>query len=165
MDKTVQALKNLYVAKGGSELAVENVSRIPDMIDALASQEAIAAIAVAAETNSVFGTDPATMQTGLSISGYKITGTLHKLTTGAIPAVWGEGYFMALKFTDTNSADSIKVGLNPSVSSGLVELDSDMNGVFKVTDKNTQKFEILTKKGTYELVQLYDLSELVLSDD
>jgi len=162
MDKTVQALKNLYTAKGGSELAVKDLSRIPDMIDALAGQAAITPITVAAETSTVFDTDPATMQTGLTISGSAITGTLHKLTTGPMPAGWGEGYFMALKFTDTNSADSIKVGLDPSVSSGLVELDADMNGVFKVTNKDSQLFVVVTTKGNYEYKQAYDLSQLVL---
>lgn len=163
MDSTVKALKKLYAAKGGSPAAVAEISLIPDMIEAIASEEAIAAITVAAETNSVFETDPATFQSGVTIANYAITGTLTRLTTGSIPAVWGDGYFVALKFIDTNSADSIKVGLDPSVSSGLVELDSDMNGVFKITDKNTQKFVVVTKKGDFELKQIYDLSGLTLN--
>ena len=37
MDSTVKALKNLYVALGGDADDVANVSRIPDMIEAVAT--------------------------------------------------------------------------------------------------------------------------------
>ncbi len=44
MDTTIQALQNLYVAKGGTLEDVQNIVTIPDMINALAelveSQEA-----------------------------------------------------------------------------------------------------------------------------
>lgn len=70
---------------------------------------------------------------------------------------------MALKFTnnDTNAV-KIKVGLNPSESSGLVELDSDMNGVFKVTDKDAQNFIVEAYDANDNLISRkgYDLSKL-----
>lgn len=47
MDSTVKALKNLYVALGGDADDVANVSRIPDMI------EAVAAVAEAATTKEL----------------------------------------------------------------------------------------------------------------
>lgn len=50
MDTTVDALKNLYVALGGSADDVENVTLIPDMINALAI---VAASATAAELPKV----------------------------------------------------------------------------------------------------------------
>lgn len=37
MDSTVKALKNLYVALGGDADDVANISRIPDMIEAVAT--------------------------------------------------------------------------------------------------------------------------------
>ena len=37
MDTTIDALKNLYVACGGSEQTVANLVLIPDMINALAT--------------------------------------------------------------------------------------------------------------------------------
>lgn len=37
MDSTVKALKNLYAALGGNADDVANISRIPDMIDAIAT--------------------------------------------------------------------------------------------------------------------------------
>lgn len=71
---------------------------------------------------------------------------------------------MALKFSAADWAGytSVKVGLEPSVSSGLVDLlnDPDKNGVFKVTDKNAQVFKVVAQNGTNESVMTYDLSEL-----
>lgn len=74
-----------------------------------------------------------------------------------------------LKFsaTDWDDYTSVKVGMDPSVSSGLVEIldDPDKNGVFKVTDKDTQKFKVVATDGTYTTETVYDLSELVLETD
>lgn len=50
MDTTVEALKALYVALGGSADDVENVTLIPDMINAIAI---VAATATAAELPKV----------------------------------------------------------------------------------------------------------------
>ena len=114
---------------------------------------------------SLFGTLVSDMQTDLAVSGGKITGTLKKLTTGSLVTTYGEGYFMALKFTDIDQeATSVKVGLMPSVSTGLVELinDPDKNGAFKVTNKNGQKFLVVTSDGSNIHTDAYDLSELVL---
>lgn len=43
MDRTVDALKNLYVAYGGTADDVENLVTIPDMINAIAEQVASSA--------------------------------------------------------------------------------------------------------------------------
>lgn len=116
-------------------------------------------------TKKYWGTAVQDMQTSITISGGKITGTLKKLTTGSLVDVWGAGYFLALKFTKNNEAiASIKVGLRPSVSSGLVELDEDMDGVFKITDKNNQKFIVSCSNGSVVYNLVFDLSELTLSD-
>lgn len=117
-------------------------------------------------TKKYWGTAVQDMQTSISISGGKITGTLHKLTSGQLVTDWGEGYFLALKFTKVNEAiTSIKVGLRPSVSSGLVELDADMDGVFKITDKDNQVFVIQCSTADVSYNLVFDLSELTLSDD
>ena len=50
MDRTVDALKNLYVALGGSADDVVNITLIPDMINAIAT---VAATAIAAELPKV----------------------------------------------------------------------------------------------------------------
>ena len=104
------------------------------------------------------------MQTGLSVANGKITGTLKYLSSGQLVTDWGAGNFMALKFTDIDpDATSVKVGLEPSAGSGLVEIltDPDKNGAFKVTNKNTQKFVVESTVGGFTNKQVYDLSELV----
>lgn len=119
---------------------------------------------------SIYETDIANIQNNVSVTGDRITGTLYKLTTGAIPAVWGEGYFLALGFNPASGAwtqyTSVKVGLDPSVSSGLVEIidDDTHTGVFKITDKDLQLFAVLSTNGTDIRYQTFDLSGLTLSE-
>lgn len=118
-----------------------------------------------ASNKNYWGTTVSTMQTGVTVANGAITGTLHKLTSGSLVDVWGAGFFLALKFTKDNAnATSIKVGLRPSVSSGLVELDADMDGVFKITDKNAQVFVIQCSDGEVTYTKTYDLSGLTLDE-
>ena len=100
------------------------------------------------------------MQSDIAVADGAITGTLKYLDEGQLVTDWGAGNFIALKFTVPAQATSCKVGLDPSQGSGLVELDDDKDGVFKVTDKDTQKFMIVTTDGTYTLTQEFDLSGL-----
>ena len=123
------------------------------------------ALTVAAETSgsTVFGTRVSSIQTGVGVADGAITGTLKYLDTGAIPDEWGAGNFLVLKFSDIDSdATSVKVGLSPSAGSGLVELidDPDKNGVFKVTDKDTQKFVVIQSNGKTFKRQEFSLSGL-----
>lgn len=107
------------------------------------------------------------MQSDVLVSGKKITGTLTKLTSGQLVTDWGEGYFLALKFDDFSEGltyADVKVGLSPSQGSGLVTLDSDKNGVFKITDKNVQRLVVQqAKTGVGRLTEYYDLTGLTLS--
>jgi len=96
------------------------------------------------------------------VTGNTITGTLKYLDEGAIPTTWGEGNFMVLKFTPPTGAtyQNIKVGMWPSEGSGMVPLDADLNGVFKVTDKNAQDFRVETTINGVTVQKTYDLSGL-----
>ena len=99
----------------------------------------------------------------MTVANGAITGTLKWVSSGSLVDTWGEGYFIALKFaTEDTNITSIKVGLNPSQGGGLVELDSDMDGVFKVTDKEIQNFVVVKSDGTREIREEYDLSGLTL---
>lgn len=124
-------------------------------------------LTVAAEDSEtvLFGTSVSDIQTNISISGMRATGTLKYLNTGAIADHWGAGNFIALKFSAGNWSDysSVKVGLEPSQGSGLAELinDPDKNGVFKVTNKDMQRIKIMLGKGSETSVQYLDLSGLV----
>ena len=114
-------------------------------------------------TKEYWGTKVSDMQTSVAVANGAITGTLKKLTSGQLVTDWGEGYFLSLKFTKNNAKiTDIKVGLDPSVSSGLVSLDPDMLGVFKITNKDAQKFVVISTDGEVSFKQTYDLSGLTL---
>lgn len=99
------------------------------------------------------------------ISGDKIQGTLKYLDgENAITNVWGPGYFFPFKVIadDWDQYTSVTVGLVPSAGSGPVEIinDPDKNGIFKISDKDAQKFVITATNGTETKTQTYDLSAL-----
>lgn len=104
------------------------------------------------------------LQEDVTVTGNKITGTLKYLSgSNAITNVWGAGNFLAIQFGEApTGVSSIKVGLNPSAGSGLVELmgDPDMNGIFKISNNKTQKLVVEMTGTKGKMVQEYDLSEL-----
>lgn len=115
----------------------------------------------------IFGHTVSDLQTGITVSDGAITGTLKYVDSGALATDWGPGNFMALKFDDFDErATSVKVGLDPSQGSGLVEIinDPDKNGVFKITNKAIQKFKVVVSDGYNKTVQTFDLSELVVEE-
>lgn len=139
-----------------------------DIIKAIAGADAYktgVVVAGAPANTDFWGTKASEIQSDVAVANGAITGTLTKITSGALVEGWGEGYFLALKFTKASAKlTSIKAGMNPSVSSGLVELDEDMLGVFKITDKDDQRFETLATDGELEFASFYDLSGLTLSE-
>ena len=115
---------------------------------------------------TLFGTKVSDMQEDVVVGDGEIVGTLKYLDSGDLVTTWGAGNFMALNFVnnDFSKYSSVKVGMDPSQSSGLVEIinDPDKNGVFKVTNKDTQVFKIVyTDAETGETnTQTFDLSGL-----
>lgn len=139
--------------------SIEGTPQTPPAIDsAVVTAENAATV--------LYGHTVSDLQTGITVANGAITGTLKKVTSGALARDWGEGYFIALKWTVDSDANSLKVGMYPSKSSGLIECigDSDRNGVFKVTNKDAQKFKIITKVDGWPKTQLFDLSGLVFED-
>lgn len=128
----------------------------------------IASPTVAAESqlSTLFNTAVSDIQgSDVTVTDNAIVGTLKYLDSGDIADYWGAGNFVALKFSDIpNTATSVKVGLEPSAGSGLVEIidDPDKNGVFKITDKDAQKFRVVITDGTYTTTKDYSLSGLTL---
>ena len=113
----------------------------------------------------MFGTDVSDMQSDISISGDKITGTLKYLAEGDLVDTWGAGNFLALKFFGFDSdAEKVMVGLEPSYGGGLVDIlpDPDKNGAFKITDKDHQKFVVQSIDGDRTTTQYFDLSGLTV---
>lgn len=115
----------------------------------------------------MFGKKVNTLQSRIKIEDDNaITGTLKFVEdyTGfsGDPALQS-GNFIALKFTDIPAtATSVKVGLEPSRGSGLVEIinDPDKNGVFRIDNKFEQNFKVVTTDGTQTVTQIFDLSRL-----
>lgn len=74
-----------------------------------------------------------------------------------------------MKFSATNWSNytSVKVGLEPSYGTGLVEIinDPDKNGVFKIADKDAQLVKVVCRNATTETVKTYSLNGLVLESD
>lgn len=111
---------------------------------------------------------PSDMQSNIVVSDNAITGTLHYLEdfTPSGPLA-GDGYYLALKFSNIDpEATSVKVGLDPSQGSGLVEIinDPDKNGVMKITDKDTQVFKIVSTSEGKSKTQVFSLAGLVLDE-
>lgn len=168
MTTTIEALQNLYVAMGGELSTVADIVTIPDMINAIAGYIGVKDTGVQAEkgTATLFDTKVSNMQSGVNVSDGAIIGTLKFIQGGIAQSgpLAGDGNFMALKFVDNNEADSIKVGLDPSAGTGLVELDEDMNAVFKVS-ATTQKLKVVTTVNGVQKVQSFDLSGLTLETE
>ena len=119
-----------------------------------------------AQTDTIYGITVSTLQgSDVAVNGTAITGTLKYIGSGEPATTWGAGNFIALNFDDlATNATSIKVGLEPSVSSGLVEIsEEDHSGIFKITDKDNQKFVTVVTDGVHTVKTEYDLRGLTLN--
>ena len=79
----------------------------------------------------------------------------------------GDGYFLALKWSaPAQGVTSLKVGLQPSEGTGLVEAidDPDRNIVAKIASKD-QKFIVWQSNDTKSTKQVFDLTGLTFEDD
>lgn len=125
-------------------------------------------IGVPSGSTTTYGHKVNTYQTGVTVTGDEVTGTL-KFVQGGLAETGplsGDGYFLALNWSEPESGvTSIKLGLNPSMGTGLVEGigDPDRIIVCKVTDKDTQDFYVVQSDGTNKLTQGLNLSGLTLN--
>lgn len=164
----LDAMKAFATVHGVDSRAIKSEDTTAEVLMLVAGADAFGSsnVTTASPTANTeyWGTKVSAMQTDVAISNGAVTGTLHKLTSGQLVTDWGEGYFLALKWTKNNAKiTSIKVGLRPSASRmDLQELDADMDGVFKITDKDAQIFEILVSDGNVSHSIFLDLSGLTL---
>ena len=111
---------------------------------------------------------PADFQDDVTVTGNVISGNLKFIEGGLSPSgpLAGDGYFVALKWSDPDeAATSLKVGLVPSASGmDLVECidDTDRNGVFKVTDPKNQVLKLISSNADHKTTQIFKLTGLVL---
>lgn len=117
-------------------------------------------------SGSYWGTAVSDIQSSLSVSGGKITGTLkyYDDPTKALVQDWGEGYFIAVGFDDFSTGltyQNVKVGLYNSAGSGLVTLDSDKDAVMHISDPVNQKImAVQTDASGNSYTQYWDLDAL-----
>ena len=104
------------------------------------------------------------LQSNVAVADGAITGTLKYVDSGALATDWGAGNFIALTFTPNEGDTGVttyRVGLDPSQGSGLVELDSDMDAVLKVTN-TSQRLVVETVGSAGTAHQEYSLKGLTL---
>ena len=124
--------------------------------------------AAATAAAKMFDVNVSSMQSGVNVANGAITGTLKYMKAdNGITSVWGKGNFLCLDFSaaDWTAYKSVMVGLDNSVSGKLVDVlpDPDKNGVFKITNKETQRFMIVATSADGRQVhkQYFDLSGLL----
>lgn len=115
----------------------------------------------------VYDTAVSNLQEDIEVGTNSITGELKFIEGGLSPAgpLSGDGNFLALHFDDIpEDATSVKVGLNPSEGTGLVELlgDPDLICVAKIANTATQKFRVEVTRPNEFSVKEWDLSELTV---
>ena len=158
MGRVVDSLTKLYVENGGTAVDVKGMSKA-GIIDAMANAKALNAIVLGtpAQSKTYWGTRVSAMQgSDVAINDGKITGTIKYLAEGSLVDVWKNHHFIALTFTDSNTADKVEVGIK-----NVGELDNDMDAVISIEDKNLP-LRVITTKGNDVRTQLFDLSGLTL---
>lgn len=101
------------------------------------------------------------LQSDVVIEGKTISGELKFIEGGLAPSGYlaGDGYFLALTWSEpAEDITSVKVGLEPSAESGLIEGigDPDRTVVAKVTPELNQRFVII-QKGDGTRTQYFNL--------
>lgn len=171
MNTTVDELKTLYVKLGGNLADVEALKTDAELIDKIEDiVHSVPQVIVLPESASatLFGKTVSQYQTDVNVIDNVIVGSLSYLDAGEVVDAWGAGNFVALKFVIIDPAitfSDIKVGLNPSHGGGLVTLDADLNGVFKVTDKDEQTFRVEVTKNGVTKTKDYILSGLTVATE
>ena len=161
-----EEVKKSYLAAGGLQENLTNESQtIQGMLKAKnnLAVNSISNVTVSSmdPDAEVFGYTVSDLQSDVKIVGNSILGKLKKITEGSLIPTWGEGYFIALAFTNDGGYTGVEAGMAPSESSGLVPLDQDMAGVWKVTDKHRQNFVVKKTVDNVEHIQSFDLTGLI----
>jgi hypothetical protein len=106
------------------------------------------------------------LQADIVVGEDAITGTLNYVTgyTGfSDQTAEQKGNYLALRVVFTSPVDGVTTTVElVGGAKGPVALDSDMNIVLRVTDKNTQSVKVIATKGTESITKIYSLVGLTL---
>ena len=132
------------------------------------------AIALELTYSAVLGVepeDPSSVVLGKAVSSLQEDVVVHdKFIKGNLKYVTGytgfsgdeaeqSGNFLALKFEASDGATTT-VQLLGGTHKNPVTLDSDMNCVFRITDRNTQRIKVVTTLGDDTITKIYSLAGL-----
>lgn len=113
---------------------------------------------------SLFGKTADDLQSGITISGNEISGTLKYVTgyTGfsSVPAEQS-GNYLALKFDSEPEDAEITVELLGGTK-GPVTLDEDRIHVLRIANKDSQSIRVIAKSGDDTITETYGLSGLIM---
>lgn len=158
-------IKQSYLNEGGLQENLTNQSQtIAGMIKAKnnIAVNSISNVTVTPKkgTDTIYEHTVSDLQENVTLKDGKFFGTLKYVSEGALPTQWGAGYFLAVDYADENDTGATyKTGLNPSVSSGFVDLTVPDDGAWKITSK-TQKLYVFKTVNGAEHTQVFDLSGL-----
>ena len=130
------------------------------------SQAMILDVAAEDDSTVVFGKTAGSVQSGVIVNDNFIQGHLNYITgwTAYSPGDTERqnGNYLVLKFTATEGATTT-VELVGGFD-GPVTLDSDMNAVFRITDKKNQKIKVVTTLNGDTITKVYSLTALTVDN-
>lgn len=116
-----------------------------------------------------YGMDVSALQTGVQISGSKITGKLNYVKNFlqfSDDPTEQEGTFLALQVEAPEGVDRYHELIGAKVTQGERKFEAgDKLLVCRITDKTTQKIKLTAKRGSESKSTTYDLSGLELGVD
>lgn len=76
-----------------------------------------------------------------------------------------EGNFLVLKAVNVPDDTTVTAELIGGETGHPVTLDSDLNIVFRIADKDTQTVKLVSTKGDWTDTKVFDLSRLTVEED
>lgn len=115
----------------------------------------------------VLGKTVAELQSGVTISGSTISGTLNNIDgyTGFSGNIAEQsGHYLVLRADTGNASDTITVELIGGTVGRPVTLDSDRNIVLRIANTSTQSVKVVATDGKQTVTKSYSLTGLTLAE-
>lgn len=115
----------------------------------------------------VLGKTVAELQSGVTISGSTISGTLNNIdgyTEFSGNVEEQSGHYLVLRADTGNASDTITVELIGGTVGHPVTLDSDRNIVLRIANTSTQSVKVVATNGKRTVTNSYSLTGLTLAE-